>query len=181
MIVWINGAFGVGKTETAKALHGRLPKSHLYDPELVGQFLWYCFPEGMKRQGDFQDIPLWRSINVEILRYLAEHHHGPLIVPMTLVDRGYADEVLGGLRVAGIPIAHYILTAPKAVIRQRLLARGEPEHSWAEMQIDRCLAAFASDIDGVQIDTSGLTIEQTVDCIIRQTDFVSACGSAGKL
>ena len=36
MIVWINGAFGAGKTLTAGEIHRRLPDSVVYDPEDVG-------------------------------------------------------------------------------------------------------------------------------------------------
>ena len=49
MILWINGAFGSGKTTTAYELHRRLkPLSYVYDPENVGYFLrknepiWLC-------------------------------------------------------------------------------------------------------------------------------------------
>ncbi|CAI6224437.1 hypothetical protein NRS6186_01805 [Bacillus subtilis] len=36
MIIWINGAFGSGKTQTAFELHRRLNPSYVYDPEKMG-------------------------------------------------------------------------------------------------------------------------------------------------
>ncbi|MBQ9717880.1 MAG: tunicamycin resistance protein, partial [Clostridia bacterium] len=36
MILWINGTFGSGKTQTAAELHRRIPDSFVYDPENVG-------------------------------------------------------------------------------------------------------------------------------------------------
>ncbi|AOO60311.1 hypothetical protein [Bacillus velezensis] len=36
MIIWINGAFGSGKTQTAFELHRRLKPSYVYDPEKMG-------------------------------------------------------------------------------------------------------------------------------------------------
>ncbi len=36
MIIWINGAFGAGKTALAEELHRRLPDAVLYNPEDVG-------------------------------------------------------------------------------------------------------------------------------------------------
>ena len=42
MIVWLNGAFGAGKTSTAKELLQLLPNARLYDPEHVGFLLRVC-------------------------------------------------------------------------------------------------------------------------------------------
>ena len=40
MIIWINGAFGAGKTTLAEELHRRLPDAVVYNPEDVGLMLW---------------------------------------------------------------------------------------------------------------------------------------------
>lgn len=39
MILWINGAFGSGKTTIAYELNRRIQDSYVYDPENVGYFL----------------------------------------------------------------------------------------------------------------------------------------------
>lgn len=39
MIIWLNGAFGAGKTQTAYELRRRLPGSYVYDPENAGFFI----------------------------------------------------------------------------------------------------------------------------------------------
>ncbi|MEE3922370.1 hypothetical protein V2I01_41005 [Micromonospora sp. BRA006-A] len=39
MIVWLNGAFGVGKTTTARLLTNALPDARLFDPEFLGSML----------------------------------------------------------------------------------------------------------------------------------------------
>lgn len=44
VIVFLNGAFGVGKTSTARILHEALPGSLIFDPESVGAMLWDAFP-----------------------------------------------------------------------------------------------------------------------------------------
>ena len=36
VIVWINGAFGAGKTSAARELIDLIPNSTLYDPEVIG-------------------------------------------------------------------------------------------------------------------------------------------------
>jgi len=36
MIIWLNGAFGAGKTTAAAELAGTMPSARLFDPEMVG-------------------------------------------------------------------------------------------------------------------------------------------------
>jgi hypothetical protein len=53
MIVWINGAFGSGKTTTAALVQGRIPGARIFDPEYVGYLLTTFVPAPT---GDFQDM-----------------------------------------------------------------------------------------------------------------------------
>ncbi|HEY9313111.1 hypothetical protein [Williamsia sp.] len=78
MLIWINGAFGVGKTQTAHELHRRLRDSHVADPELLGFAMHKMLPP--EQRGDFQDLPQWRSGITETLSQaeLAAEH--PVIV-----------------------------------------------------------------------------------------------------
>ncbi|MFC4777768.1 AAA family ATPase [Paenibacillus sp. GCM10023252] len=39
MIIWVNGAFGAGKTQSASELHRRLPNSFVFDPENAGYYI----------------------------------------------------------------------------------------------------------------------------------------------
>lgn len=55
MIIWINGAFGAGKTQAAYELLRRTDRSVLCDPEVVGYGLHRMVPRGVR--GDFQDLP----------------------------------------------------------------------------------------------------------------------------
>ena len=84
MIIWINGAFGVGKTHTAYELQRRIENSFLYDPELVGFFLRKNLPDG-RIFDDFQKIPLWKNQVADNLIY-CDKVRNITIVPMTLVD-----------------------------------------------------------------------------------------------
>ena len=59
MIIWINGAFGAGKTTLAEELSRRLPEAVLFDPEYVGYLLRHWVPVPT---GDFQDLPSWREL-----------------------------------------------------------------------------------------------------------------------
>ena len=61
MVIWLNGAFGAGKTQTAYELYRRLPDSFVYDPENAGYFMRANLPEVCKGI-DCQDYPMWRSV-----------------------------------------------------------------------------------------------------------------------
>lgn len=159
MIIWINGAFGVGKSLIAEELNKRIDNSFIYDPEQVGYFLWDHFPDDMKRRGDFQDIEMWRDFNYQMIKYIQDHDSGTLIVPMTLVNKDYFDEIVTRLIGNGIDVRHFILTAEKDVIIKRLKDRSG-DHRWAEQQIDKCLQAFDRDITETKIGTDSKTPDE---------------------
>jgi hypothetical protein len=102
VIIWINGAFGAGKTALAEELHRRLPDAVVYDPEDVGLMLW----KWMRPAGDFQHLPSWRELVVATALSLRRHHAETLIVPMSLIRDGYRAEILGGLADAGEQVLH---------------------------------------------------------------------------
>jgi hypothetical protein len=119
MIIWINGAFGAGKTTLAEELSRRLPEAVLFDPEYVGYLLRHWVPVPT---GDFQDLPSWRELVIATALSLRRHHAGTLIAPMTLINDDYLAEILGGLR-AGAEILHVFLDLDPAVLRQRITDR----------------------------------------------------------
>ncbi|EHR62027.1 AAA family ATPase [Saccharomonospora cyanea] len=149
MLVWINGAFGSGKTTLADVLHDRLPEALAFDPEYVGCLLRQSVPDPV---ADFQDIPLWRSLTAEFAAGLCREYRRPLIVPMTLVDTRYRDEVFGGLGQAGVDILHVWLDVPAAELRRRIEnqvlvpddeERDEQARRFRLGNVDRCVAAGA--------------------------------------
>lgn len=127
MIIWLNGAFGGGKTQTAYALQRRLPGSYVCAPEKAGYFLRTNLPSGL-RPSDFQDLPLWRTLTADMLCFLAERHPGHIIVPMTLVNRAYYDEIIGALSREH-DVRHLILWASRETLRKRLASRLERRRS----------------------------------------------------
>lgn len=164
MMIWINGAFGAGKTQTAYALHRRLENSYVYDPENAGFFIRDNLPPVL-RTDDFQDCYLWRSFNAEMLAYIAERHTGDVIVPMTVTNRDYYGEITAALPEA-YRIQHFILCAGKETLLKRLASRLEGRNSWAAQQIDRCTQAFDDpNFGGHRIQTDGMTIDQVVEHI----------------
>lgn len=79
-VIWINGAFGVGKTTVANLLKAKMINSIIFDPEIAGTMLNKVYPEEMKKD-NFQDYIEWRNINNEILRKLIEETDKIIIIP----------------------------------------------------------------------------------------------------
>ncbi len=148
MIVWINGAFGAGKTTLAEELHRRLPDALPFDPEYVGAILVKWAPPAPS--GDFQDIPLWRKLVADFAIGLAAEYGRTLIVPMTLVNTQYRDEIFGLITDAGQPLLHVFLDVPAVELRRRIdeqiLVDDDPAadaraRTFRHSNVDRCVAA----------------------------------------
>ncbi|MGC0416398.1 AAA family ATPase [Embleya sp. AB8] len=122
MLVWINGPFGGGKTQTAHELHRRLPGSVVCDPEQVGFGLHRMLPRALR--GDFQDLPAWRQGVFEVLDLALTRHEGTVLVPMTVIDPGYFRETVGRLRERGHDVRHFALLAERETVLRRLRERG---------------------------------------------------------
>jgi len=173
MIIWINGAFGSGKTTVAHELRRRVPGALLFDPEHIGFFLRQQAPSVFPEK-DFQDIPLWRSFTRQILTTISGRHPGVLIVPMTLVNPQYYHEIITFLQEGGVEVEHYILSATKKTLLKRLRLRslrGLGQESFAVQNIDRCLHSFDHLITCTRIETDQLTIDQVVQEIARRSNL----------
>ena len=166
MIIWINGPFGVGKTSVATNLSYNLKNSYIFDPENTGEFIWDNIPKELSYNSDFQDLPLWREFNYQMLKYINQVWQGDIIVPMTLYNPQYYKDIITRLRNYGIDIKHFILQAERNVLLERLSIRGDYANSWPSNQIDKCLHLFETMTDGIKIDTNNLTVEDITDYII---------------
>ena len=163
MIIWINGSFGVGKTTVAEKLKEKIDKSIIYDPEKIGMFLSNTLPT---KEDDFQDYELWRTINYEMLKNLYTEFE-VIIVPMTITNLQYYNEIVGRLERDGINIKHFILIASKENIISRLNARGNSTE-WANMQVDRCDKAFKDDyLKGQKIDTNNKNVGEVCNNLTK--------------
>jgi RNase adaptor protein for sRNA GlmZ degradation len=164
MIIWINGAFGSGKTQTAFELQRRLTGAFVYDPENAGYFIRDNIPKGLELY-DFQDFIMWREFNYSMLKYITNKHDGIIIVPMTITNPQYFEEIIGKLQKDGFIIKHFVLGASKSTILRRLKSRFEGENSWPAQQIDRCIEAFSTELFKQYIDTENLSIQEVVEKI----------------
>ncbi|WP_405595782.1 NUDIX domain-containing protein [Streptomyces sp. NBC_01410] len=171
MIVWINGAFGAGKTSTARELIDLIPNSTLYDPELIGGQLRHLLPQKrLAEVSDYQDLPIWRRLVVDTAAALLSELGGVLVVPMTLLRQEYRDEIFGGLASRRIPVRHVLLRPDETILRERIATREEPDipdadqrvRQWAYDHIEPYLAALDwIGGDAHVIDTSRLDPLQT--------------------
>lgn len=157
VIIWVNGAFGSGKSQTTHELHRRIPGSFLYDPENAGYFIRKNVPSSTALD-DFQDYPMWRESNYGMLNYINGKFDGVILVPMTLVNPVYFDEIVGRLRRDNRTVHHFALCASKETLLRRLKSRGEGANSWAARQIDRCREGLSHEVFRHHLDTDALTI-----------------------
>jgi AAA domain len=164
MIVFVNGAFGIGKSTVADLLVTRLPNSLLFDAEFVGYLLRRVIPAS-EQTSDFQDLPMWRILTVTTARLLREQYGWTLVMPMTIWHRPYFDEILGGLRAAGEDVHHFCLTATMPTLAARIRASNEAVE-WRLAHAERCLTAFQSPTFATQIPTDSKTPEAIAEKIL---------------
>ena len=164
MIIWINGAFGSGKTQTAYELLKRIGKAHVFDPEEAGFYIRDNIPKVLEI-GDFQDYPMWRVINREMLLHICNHYEGVVIVPMTVTNKHYLEEITRELRDRGKDIYHFTLLANHEILFKRLKGRGDKKGSWSFQQVERCVESFRDEYFKEHIDTNVMTIDQVVEYI----------------
>ncbi|WP_040804439.1 AAA family ATPase [Nocardia concava] len=171
MLLWINGPFGGGKTQTAFELHRRLPGSVVCDPEEVGFGLHRVMPREMRP--DFQDLPAWRQGVYETLDLVLSKHAGPVIAPMTVVEPAYFAETVGRLREKGHDVRHFALMARPETVQRRLRERalgGLRHESFAVERVDHCLNALSHRDFAEHIETDEIPVREVADRI------AAACG-----
>ena len=136
MIIWLNGAFGSGKTHTAYELQRRLPNAYVYDPENAGYFIRKNLPPCLREED--------------------------IIVPMTITNSAYYKEIIGTL-AEKYDVKHFILYADKKTLQKRLASRLEGKYTWPARQIDRCIKAFDEEITEYKINTNTMSLYEVVE------------------
>ncbi|MFF4826686.1 NUDIX hydrolase [Streptomyces sp. NPDC001312] len=179
MIVWINGAFGAGKTTTARELIELIPNSTLFDPEVIGGALTYLLPpKRLAEVGDYQDLPIWRRMVIDTAAAMLAELGGTLVVPMTLLRQEHRDEIFGGLAARRIAVRHILLAPAETILRERIAQREVPPdlpdgeirvRQWSYDHIEPYRAALASWLtaDAHPVDTSALTPHETAVRIVE--------------
>ncbi|MEU5894135.1 AAA family ATPase [Streptomyces sp. NPDC047461] len=177
MLLWINGPFGGGKTQTAYEIQRRLPGSVVCDPEHAGFGLRRMLPPELR--GDFQDLKTWRQGVVEVLDLALTKHDGVVIAPMTVTDSGYFAETVGRLGELGHDVRHFTLLARRETVMKRLRERGFGHllqyvggknaglgrETWAVQQLDHCLERLREPEFAEHLWTDESTVPKTADRI----------------
>jgi hypothetical protein len=177
MLLWINGPFGGGKTQTAHEIRRRLPGSVVCDPEHVGFGLRRMLPPELR--GDFQDLASWRQGVVEVLDLALTKHEGVVIAPMTVTDSRYFGETVGRLRELGHDVRHFTLLAQRETVLERLRERGLGHllqyvagknaglgrETWAVRRLDDCLERLREPEFAEHLWTDDTTVPKTADRI----------------
>ncbi|NUR64592.1 MAG: ATP-binding protein [Streptomyces sp.] len=177
MLLWINGPFGGGKTQTAYEIQRRLPGSVVCDPEHAGFGLRRMLPPELR--GDFQDLTTWRQGVVEVLDLALTKHDGVVIAPMTVTNSGYFAETVGRLGELGHDVRHFTLLARRETVMKRLRERGFGHllqfvggknaglgrETWAVQQLDHCLERLREPEFAEHLWTDDSTVPKTADRI----------------
>lgn len=164
MLIWLNGAFGAGKTSLAFELQHLHPAGRIFDPEEIGFGLRRAYKPSS--QADFQDDPLWRELVCIAIERLAGQGR-PLIVPMTLVNGLYFEEIVGELRARNLEVHHFALMASSQTLRQRLRQRGEWRHGFAAQNLERCQAALSHPRFALHINTDQVPLETLARTVLQ--------------
>jgi AAA domain-containing protein len=177
MLLWINGPFGGGKTQTAHEIQRRLPGSVICDPEHAGFGLHRTLPPELR--GDFRDLTSWRQGVVEVLDLALTKREGAVIAPMTVTDPVCFEETVGRLRELGHDVRHFTLLAQRETVLRRLRERGFGyllrhvtgknatlrRESWAVRQLDHCLERLPEPEFAEHLWTDHSTVPKTADRI----------------
>lgn len=193
MLLWINGPFGGGKTQTAHEIRRRLPGSFLSDPEHVGFALHRMTPPALR--GDFQDLVSWRRGVVEVLDRALTGHGGVIVAPMTVVEPAYFREIVGGLRERGHDVRHFALLAERETVVRRLRERGFGhaarfvlgreaslrQESFALRVLDRCLERLREPEFAEHVWTDHLTVPQVAERVAASAGLTLTPNTDGRL
>jgi hypothetical protein len=183
MLVWINGPGGVGKTATAYELNRRLPGSVVCNPEHVGYGMHRMLPPALR--SNWWNLPALRHSIVELLRLTQSAGEGPVIVPTTLVNSAYFQEIVGGLRDGGYALHHFTLLAEPATVRRRLRRRSLGTElksgTWAVDHLTEHLQQFRAPEFAQHIRTDQRTVAQVADAIASSAGLAITPSTDGPL
>ncbi|MFD6416083.1 NUDIX domain-containing protein [Streptomyces sp. NPDC060194] len=174
MIVWLNGARGAGKKDTARELVELVPNSALLDPDALGTALRTLLPpKRLAEVADPRQLPVWRRLVVETAAALLAELGGVLVVPMTLLRQEDRDEIFGGLASRRIPVRHVLLAPAETILRTRLAARADatgPEEGLAPPGDADDLTAYRAALPWL-----------TADAYVLNTSTATPAEAAGRI
>jgi hypothetical protein len=133
MILWLNGAFGVGKTTTAQAILEAAPAWRLFDAEHVGLLLATNL-SGVEFD-DFQDLAPWRSLVPLIASEVSDFTGDDLLVVQTVLVQDHWEEMRSRFSERQQEVVHVVLDAPATVLASRI-KKDQIERSAEQWRLD---------------------------------------------
>lgn len=103
------------------------------------------------RTEDFQNFPMWRQHVVLFAKNIVQQFGKDLIIPMTLVNPEYVEEIHKSLKEDKTNFFHFFLNINETILRKRIteqvMVASDPQRDqeirqWRLDQVSRCLAAI---------------------------------------
>ena len=165
MVIWLSGAYGVGKSTVAKVLAKKLENAMIFDAEEVGNAVRGNYPNAPYGY-IFEDYPLWADFCRRLIRDVHDTFGKNIIVDMTLVRKSSKETIIDGLKKDGIDVYFFVLTASRQTIHDRILVRGEGEDCWCMENLDMAMEKSAALDGAVYIDTQGVDPDAIAEQIL---------------
>ena len=165
MIIWISGAYGVGKSTLAEVLVNKIENAMIFDAEEVGNAVRENYPD--EPYGViYEDYPLWCDFNYMLLKDIHSTFHRNILVPMTLVRQNSYSKIIERLINDGIETRLVILEGTYQSIHDRILARGEDEDCWCMENIETSSNGSRGVTGGYHISTDSKSVDELVQIVL---------------
>lgn len=169
MIIWISGAYGVGKSTLAEAMAEKMDNALIFDAEEVGNAVRGNYPDDPYGY-IFEDYPLWGEFCCKLLRDIHNTFYKDILVPMTLVRKKSYTNIIEKLIQNGIKTYFFILEASHQSVHDRILARGEDEECWCMENIEMARTGASALPGGIHIETDNVSVEELTRIVL---EFIS--------
>lgn len=165
MVIWLSGAYGVGKSAVAKILKTKLENALVFDAEEVGDAVRNSYPD-CPYGYIFEDYPLWAEFCYQLIADVHAKFGKDILVDMTLLRESSRINIIDRLGKDGIDVHFFVLTASRQAIHDRILARGEEEDSWCMENLDMAREASAAIPGSIHIDAENVSPEALAEQIL---------------
>lgn len=169
MIIWLSGAYGVGKSTLAEAMAAQMENALIFDAEAMGNAVRDNYP-ACPNGYIFEDYPLWGEFCYLLLKDIHDQFHKDILVPMTLLRQSSYDAIIQRLRNAGIRTELVILEADHQTIHDRILSRGEEEGCWCMQNIELARTGSAA-LPGIHVATDHAPIAELAQYVLALLDI----------
>ncbi len=167
MVIWLSGAYGVGKSAVAKAIKAKLGDVLIFDAEEVGNAVRNSYPD-CPYGYIFEDYPLWAEFCYQLVRDVHSRFGRDIVIDMTLVREASRRDILDRLSADGIDVRYFVLTASYQTIHDRILERGEEEDCWCMQNLRMAMKSAAAIPGSEHIDTDGIPADRVAVEILRR-------------